>query len=105
VIANQLLGNAPDALRLEGALQVEAAEQLLKSLPMTAACYQVSLKGVSAVDSAGLALLLDWQHRLNHAGGELVISDIPESLQRLAQIGGVDALLSRSDNGVESMES
>jgi len=80
-------------LVLRGDLQVTAATRLYTELPVSADPYTVSLSAIEAIDSAGIALLVDWQQRLNAAGGTLVLTDAPDSLQRLARIGGVAKLL------------
>lgn len=80
-------------LVLSGDLQVTAATRLYTELPVSADPYIVSLSAIEAIDSAGIALLVDWQQRLNAAGGTLVLTDAPDSLQRLARIGGVAKLL------------
>ena len=80
-------------LVLRGDLQVTAATRLYTELPVSADPYTVSLRAIEAIDSAGIALLVDWQQRLHAAGGTLVLTDAPDSLQRLARIGGVAKLL------------
>ena len=88
-----LIDDAAGGLSLNGDLQVAAATRLYTQLPVTAANYAVNLSAVNAVDSAGIALLVDWQQRLQAAGGALTLIDVPDSVERLARIGGVAKLL------------
>jgi len=53
----------------------------------------VDLSGVERANSAGLALLLEWLE-VAHAGGlSLSYVHLPESLQRLAAVSNLDAVL------------
>ena len=54
---------------------------------------RIDLGKVSNVDSAGLALLLEWQARHSAAGNCLVIHGAPSSLQRLARLCNAMPLL------------
>ena len=47
---------------------------------------RVDLSGVTEADSAGLALLLEWQSRRKAAGGELEITHAPDLLLQLARL-------------------
>lgn len=46
----------------------------------------IDLAAVSAADSAGLALLLEWQARQRRRGKELRMQGAPDNLMRLAQL-------------------
>ena len=94
----RLEGEAPAALRLTGELRAATVPGLLAGLPVSAAVHQLDLGGLGAIDSAGLALLLEWQRRLEAAGGALRIERAPDRLVRLARISGVDRLLGLQDN-------
>jgi len=88
-----LRGEAPDGLALAGDLRFADVTRLLESLPVGAEAYQVDLSDLGAVDSAGVALILEWRLRLEAAGGTLTITNPPQRLVRLAGIGGVAKLL------------
>jgi phospholipid transport system transporter-binding protein len=47
---------------------------------------RIDLEGISRTDSAGLALLLEWQARQIAGGKPLLIKNAPSSLMRLAQL-------------------
>ncbi|RZU97890.1 STAS domain-containing protein [Spiribacter vilamensis] len=89
----QLLGTAPHDLRIEGDLTAEGVGALLETLPVDSGAHRVSLAGIDRVDSAGLALLIEWQRRLEDVQGALEIEAVPESLMRLARISSVATLL------------
>lgn len=54
---------------------------------------RVDLSGVTEADSAGLALLLEWQSRRRAAGGELEIIHAPDLLLQLARLADATRLL------------
>lgn len=53
----------------------------------------VDLSGVSAGDSAGLALLIEWLSVARGAGRELRYEHIPQQMQQLARLSEVEELL------------
>lgn len=53
----------------------------------------LDLREVTKADSAGLALLLDWQRRAQAAGGRLVLASAPERLQSLIRVYGLTDIL------------
>jgi len=56
----------------------------------------VDLAAVEQVDSAGLALLLEWQARQKASGRRLALVNAPGSLLRLAQLADAIELLNLS---------
>ena len=94
----RIRGEPRAGLRLEGTLRAADAVTLLDQLPMADQPLRVDLSDVEAIDSAGLALLLEWQQRLEQAGGSLVVVSPPAALVRLARISGVDTLLPMETN-------
>jgi phospholipid transport system transporter-binding protein len=72
------------------------------------AALTFDLAGVTAVDSAGLALLIDWLAVARVRGRELRYAQVPESLQALARMSDVESLLglaagdSSTDSGQQS---
>lgn len=59
-------------------------------LPQTG---RVDLKDVDPVDSAGVALMLEWKRRAAAEGKALAFDNIPASMASLAELYGVDGLL------------
>ncbi len=53
----------------------------------------IDCAAISQVDSAGLAVLLDWLAAARHAGRSLRYEQLPEGLLGLARISAVDELL------------
>ncbi len=83
---------------LAGALTVDTAASVLKSshnaaLPKTGI---IDLSGVDAVDSAAVAVLLVWRRRAAVERVELSFTGAPANLGALAELYGVEELVSRS---------
>ncbi|MEK6749344.1 MAG: STAS domain-containing protein [Pseudomonadota bacterium] len=53
----------------------------------------IDLAGVTRSDSAGIALVLEWLRSARRQRAELRFVNVPEQMQALARVGGVDALL------------
>lgn len=83
--------------RLGGLLTFKTCTQLYhameKVLHAGNQLEQIDLSGVTEADSAGLALLLEWQAI---TGTSLVVSQAPESLIRLAELCEADNFLNLS---------
>jgi phospholipid transport system transporter-binding protein len=92
-----------DTACLSGALTLETVAGLYrdmeKRLPGTGPISRVDLSGVSTADSAGLALLLEWQARHRGRGRALTITNAPGSLLRLAKLSEAVELLNISGRG------
>lgn len=83
--------------RLEGVLDARTVGQLLiqgneQFARLSGA--QVDLAGVTATDSAGLALLIEWLRGARRRGQTLQFIKLPEQLSALARISEVESLLS-----------
>ena len=83
---------------LRGDLRADHVMAVLLQLPAAAEGCELNLADVENSDSAGLALLLEWQLRLQAAGGNLDLQGAPDQLIRLAQISSVDTILGLSIN-------
>ena len=53
----------------------------------------VDLAGVSELDSSAIALLLAWMREAKAAGRAIAFANLPESLQTIARLYGVQDLL------------
>jgi phospholipid transport system transporter-binding protein len=74
----------------------QAREQGLHCLASAAAReLEVDCGGISASDSAGLAVLLDWLGAMKRAGRALRYAHLPQDLLALGRISEVDELLER----------
>lgn len=68
----------------------EASLPLLRAAPSAS---RIDLAGVSQVDSAGLALVLEWVGQASLAGRTLHIENVPDKLLALARISETENLL------------
>ena len=96
----RLTATAPGQLSAQGPLTFATArgacELGLRTLREdNAASAQVDCRGITACDSAGLAVLLDWLGAAQSAGRKLRYSELPAGLQALAHISEVRELLER----------
>jgi phospholipid transport system transporter-binding protein len=57
---------------------------------------EFDLGGVKGIDSSAVALMLAWQRKAHAAGHKLTFLNVPDRLQRLASLYGVDGLLPHS---------
>ncbi|MDX5364073.1 MAG: STAS domain-containing protein [Pseudazoarcus pumilus] len=83
-------------LKPTGALTMDSAAGHLRSGREMVASGDVlvDLSAISGFDSAALALLLDWMRESAARGGRLTLAAVPPGLASLAQLYGVDELLS-----------
>ena len=85
---------------LAGELTFETVARLHREmeqrLPGTGPIHRVDLAGVPRADSAGLALLLEWQARQRQRGRELTITGAPDNLLGLARLSEATDLLKLS---------
>ena len=99
--ATVTLEAAPDAagalFRLRGRLGfadvpgvLASAEQLFPA----AGVVRLDLGGLENVNSAGLALLLEWQHEFRRSGRELKLLNVPRALANIARVSELEPILS-----------
>jgi len=90
---------------LTGPLTFETVARLFHALEQGSSgasqIGQIDLAGVGAIDSAGLALLLEWQSRARSRGDQLELHSAPEGLLRLARLCEAVDLLNLSGRGPE----
>jgi phospholipid transport system transporter-binding protein len=55
--------------------------------------FAFDLKSVTEVDTAAVALLLEWQRQAIARGGRLALAGVPADIASLARLYGVDELL------------
>lgn len=92
----QLSSPAPGVLAMSGALVFATAARALADARRAVLRGDVStldLAGVTASDSAGLAVLLALRRASLASGSTLTITALPATLRALAQLGEVEALL------------
>lgn len=90
---------------LAGPLTIESVAAVFRRMERRGAeetpLRKVDLAGVTSADSAGLALLLEWQARARAAGGKLSVENVPNGLLRLARLCEAVDLLDLADRGGE----
>jgi phospholipid transport system transporter-binding protein len=72
---------------------VRDALQASQQLFAQATTLNIDLSEVSAVDSAGLALLIEWYSQASKASKSISFVAVPEQLSALAKISDVDQFL------------
>jgi len=60
---------------------------------------EIDLSGVTASDSAGLALLIEWMGLAHKRGGSVHFTGTPAQLTALAKISDLDRVLSLNGTG------
>jgi phospholipid transport system transporter-binding protein len=92
--------------RLSGPLTFQSVPALHREMEQRLAgvgpIAALDLSAITSVDSAGLALLLEWQSRQRQRGRELTMSHAPGSLLRLAELCEAVELLNLSGRSGES---
>ena len=80
-------------ITLEGPLTVDSVPLIFKKpLVLDNDFYQVNLKGVSEIDSAGMALLLYWWTRCKEQNCRLEFDHCPEKLRQIAVVSGLESV-------------
>ncbi len=82
--------------RVEGPLDFDSISHLLsagEALLSRSGPLRIDLGGVTTANSAGLALLLEWMDLARSRGVDIVYTNVPESLQRIAAFSNLAALL------------
>ena len=91
--------------RLTGELTFETVARLHRDMEVnlagTGPIEKVDLDGVPLADSAGLALMLEWQARQRKRGREMTIVNAPDNLMRLAKLAEAVDLLNLSGRSAQ----
>lgn len=85
---------------LSGEMTFDTAERILKESEAPFEEHtqlEVDLSGVTASDSAGLALLLEWVTWANHTVREVRFTGLPERVMAIAKTTEVEGLLTRGE--------
>jgi len=90
-------------VRLSGELTFESVPHLYREmerrLPSAGPVTTIDLSHVTIADSAGLALLLEWQSRQRQRGRELTMHSAPSNLLSLAELCEAIDMLKLSGRG------
>jgi phospholipid transport system transporter-binding protein len=93
----EVAADTPGTLTLRGVLSFATATQALQTLQAASATTAVTtldLSGVTHGDSAGLSCLLAVMADASARGRPLRLAHLPDGMQTLAAVCGVDRLLS-----------
>ena len=85
---------------LSGDMTFETADKILKASESPFEDHtqlEIDLAGITASDSAGLALLLEWITWANHSVREISFVNIPEKISAIARTTEVERLLTRGE--------
>lgn len=84
--------------RIIGELNISTVPQLLKDMSVlfsvNGESRVIDLTEVSRSDSAGLALLLEWQRLAEQQDIQLSFRNLPEQMQAIIQVSGLEKLIS-----------
>ena len=81
-----------EALRVDGRVTLDTVPALIdEGTSKLAGARRIDLGGVTDVDSAAVALALEWQRQA--AGENLAFENVPEAMRNLARLYGVSDLL------------
>lgn len=86
-------------LRVSGELSMNTVPELLKQGHLQGGSdgdIHVDLRDVERADSAGVALLIEWQRAANRQQRTIRFQNIPSQMLAIARLSGVDELLSLS---------
>lgn len=94
----EVVSVAADRLAVRGALTFETAKRAsetgLRAIDSSAArSLEIDCAGVTAADSAGLAVCLVWLARAQHGGRAVRFTNLPASIRALARISDLEALI------------
>jgi len=95
--ANAFVAVSPGVYRLEAALTFASVASLhaggLELIDSASDSLTFDLAAVSTVDSAGLALLIDWLAEAQSKSRALKYADVPTALLSLARLSDVEKLI------------
>src|SRR5690554_4593593 len=92
----ELIDEGQGRYRLEGELSfATAGEALKKTLAVfkDAPVLSFDLAGIMRVDSAGVALLVEWIRRAAQAGTQLRYIHLPQHVKAIARVSGIEHLI------------
>lgn len=86
------------ALVLEGPVNIHTVPGLVESIPshLEAGVRTIDFTRVTEVDSAAVALALEWRRSAAAGNFQITLSNVPETLRNLANLYGVADLLASS---------
>lgn len=95
-----IIDGGDDLLRVSGELVFATAADLLSQfdqLQVADRALTIDLSAVGDCDSAGLALLLEWQDRAHRRGGRVRYLALPEPLLGIARLSNAADLIAAAE--------
>jgi phospholipid transport system transporter-binding protein len=92
----RVASDVPDTVSVSGTLNFATAANALNAMRAAFAKndrHTLDLAGVTSCDSAGLACVLAALSEADRGGRKVCVRHVPEGMQALAQVCGVDPLL------------
>ena len=91
----RLIQTAVDTWSITGCLTFETVDRLVAQMPSPApgADIQVDLTGLIRVDSAGVALMVEWMRRARVAQYQVHWCEVPEAVLGLIRVMGIGDLM------------
>lgn len=90
--------DSPEVFRIVGELNMSSVPQLLADMASlfndNGQTRVIDLSDVSRSDSAGLALLLEWLRLARERDIQLSFRNLPEQMQAIIQVSGLQQLIS-----------
>ena len=85
----------PDAWTVEGELTFASVPEVQEDTPLrfSSPPRTLDLAGVERMDSAGIALIIEWARRARAAGADMRLVNVPAGMVSLAKTTGLDRLL------------
>jgi phospholipid transport system transporter-binding protein len=99
----ELKKNDSQQYELTGELSFQTVPDLSEQIEMLLqenAELVIGLNKVSRADSAGVAMLVEWQRRARQLGKSLQFLDIPEQMLSIVRVSGLDSILPLSRSTV-----
>lgn len=95
----EITGDAASGYALSGRLTYATVPALYDRAELEFAdTTSLDLGNVERIDSAGLALLMEWTCAAKGQHKELVLTNIPESLKSMIDVGGLEDVFSMPRN-------
>ena len=90
-----MISRSGDTLQVEGAVTVNTVPALVGAIAehLQAGANKIDFSGVAEVDSAAVALALEWQRQAASRNLPLSLVNVPEAMKNLANLYGVAALM------------
>jgi len=83
-------------VHITGTVGFSTVRELLKKIDFTANAGQtieIDLAGVDHIDSAGIALFLEWLERARRSNAQLRFVNSPKAMEQLVAVNGVKNLI------------